>query len=187
MVQHSAIDHTGLPGITSGAITQAYVGYNTVGGTMEAVVARRVYMKKVTLANACLLTSVEAYVDGGTLTDQVDSLSGALFADNAGSPREIIAYCNNVGGTLLPDSINGAGGHQNPRWLAIPIGKWLTAGDYWLSVAALEASITGLRIAKDGSGTDRYYASGGDWWADSGFYSVTTTTDRYSIRANTIR
>ena len=46
---------------------------------------------------------------------------------------------------------------------------------------------TRLRIRKDGSGSDRYYDSGGYWLADWGFYGPTTTTDRYSIRANTVR
>jgi hypothetical protein len=66
------------------------------------------------------------------------------------------------------------------------MGKWLTAGDYWIAVAPLDTT-TILQIAYDGSGSDRYYTSGGTWFSDWGYYTPTTSGNKYSIRANTIR
>jgi hypothetical protein len=40
------------------------------------------------------------------------------------------------------------------------------------------------RIASDASGSDRSYTSGGDWMTDAGWYTVSTGTTKYSIRAN---
>lgn len=174
-----------------GALVQAYVGKNAIGASIENVTGRRVYMKKITLADACLLTDIEAYIDGAKTSAgaQVDSWGAALLADNAGSPREVIQ----LGGvpfdtSFLPDHTNNSTNDNIARWLGIPIGRWLAAGDYWLAVYTLESAPSGLRIYYDASvGGDRYYGSGGQFVADSGFYTVTTTTNDYSIRANTIR
>lgn len=169
-----------------GALVQAYAGYNVVGGTSEAVVDNRVYMKKITLANNCLLTDIEVHVQAN-LSGPTASISAAVIADNAGSPREVIAYCHNSPNSIVPDH-TATNNDGLARWIGVSIGKWLTAGDYWIAVADFDDdAATDLLIFKDGSGADRYYGSGGNWFADAGFYTVTTTTNRYSIRANTIR
>jgi hypothetical protein len=173
--------------LPAGGITQAYAGYNTAGGSWENMTARRVYMKKITIATACLLSDIEAYLDNGAASDNVDSLAAALFSDNAGTPRDLLAYAPAVGTGLLLDSASGAGGNTNARWFGRAIGYWVTAADYWIAVGAIESSVTGLRIAYDGSGSDRYYTAGGDWMTDAGFTTITTGSNKYSIRANTIR
>lgn len=180
------------PPPSGGGLTQAYVGYNTIGGSFEAPGSNTVYAKSVTLAQDALMTSIEAYVenDAAAADDQVENFSVAIYSDNAGAPDRIIAYCA-TGGTagganLLMDNTAGGGGDGAPRWLGVPIGTWLPAGTYWIAVACLDTR-TSFRIAYDGSGADRAYTSGGGWFADWGFYSPTTTSNRYSIRANTIR
>lgn len=172
-----------------GGITQAYAGYNTVGGSTLNMTAGRVYAIKVTLANACLLTSIEAHVDGGQTNDTVDGFGVALYADAAGTPSTLIAVGGLPGPSVLLDSNASGAGNTTGRWLGHAIGKWLTAADYWLAVTNFDQATTaGLRIYYDsGSGTSRHYTSGGDWLADWGFYAATTVGDRLSIRANTIR
>lgn len=167
-------------------LTQAYVGYNTVGASTEVMTGERVIAKKITLANDCLLTDVEAYIDFGQATDSVRSVRGGVFSDNAGTPQYLLSYQFPVATSLMLDTTAGAGGHQDPRWFTVASpGRWLTAGDYWIAVMAQNSDT--IRIRYDGSGSDRYYTSAGGWMTDWGFYTPTTTTNTYSIRANTIR
>ena len=182
-------------GAVGGALAQAYAGYNTIGGSLEVMTSKMVYAKKITLASACLLTDIEAYVQNNAAgtDDQVESLAVALYADNSGTPSTILQYSMNDsastttdGPSMLLDSASGSAGDGVGRWLGVPIGRWLTAGDYWIAVAGF-GSITVLQLAYDATGTDRHYTSGGNWFADWGFYSPTTSGNQYSIRANTVR
>ena len=172
----------------AGGLTQAYVGYDTAGGSWEAMTSYRTRAKKITLANDCLVTDIEAYVRNSAAgaDDQVEGMSVAIYSDVAGTPGLVIAYNSNPTTSLLMDSAPGATGDDVARWLGVPIGKWLPAGDYWLAVAGLDA-LTIMQIAYDGSGTDRYYTATSPWFADWGYYAPSTTTNKYSIRANTIR
>jgi len=188
-VKNSAATVTGPFGAGGGGITQAFAGYNTAGGSQENMTQHLVYAKSVTLANDCLLTSVEAYLDSGAGTDIIGTLAAALYTDNAGTPDRIVAL-GGFGDTnnLLLDNTNGGGGGTTGRWVATAMGKWLTAGTYWIAVANMTSNASiGMRIYYDGSGADRTYPSGGVWFTDWGFYSPTTTSNKYSIRANTIR
>lgn len=170
-----------------GGITHAYVGYDTVGGSWESLTALRVYAKKVTLAAACVMTDIEAYVQ---MTNTGSVVGGGLvyllFDDAAGSPDKII-HRSDTGraDSLLMDSINGAGGVSRPRWLGGSVGRYLAAGDYWIACVSLDVG-DGLQMAYDGSGADRYYNTAGTWYTDWGFYTPTTTTNKYSLRAGTI-
>jgi hypothetical protein len=164
-----------------GGLTQTYAGYNTIGASTVVMTDRRVYAKKITLANACLLTNIEAYIGG--ITTQVESLAAAVYSDDAGTPDQIIA---SHGG-----DVDGAGSLHLPdgyRWYGVPIGKWLAAGDYWIAVTETSSGTQQLAIAYDaGVGSDRYYLSTGPWFQDYSVVTATTTTDAFSIRANTIR
>ncbi len=168
-----------------GGLTQAYVGYNTVGGSTENVTSQRVYAKKVTLANACLITDIEAYIDWGNGDDQVRSVNFALYSDNAGTPQYLLQTTYSKDTSLALDTISGGGGHTNPRWFGSAMGRWCAAGDYWIAFQL--ATGAAARLYYDGSGGDRWYGSGGAWLTDWGFYAPTTTSNQYSIRANTIR
>lgn len=179
-----------IPGGTTGGGTaaQSYVGAAAPGSSMAAFVSQRVYLKKVTLANAALMSDIEAYVDGAAAAGQVDSFAVALFSDKAGSPASILAAnMLNAQSLLLDPSNNNSAADSPPRWLSLAIGRWLAAGDYWLAVSILTDTAIGTRLGVDTTGgSDRYYTSGGAWLSDAGFYALTTTTNSYSIRANLI-
>jgi len=174
-----------------GGVVQSYIGYDTIGGTLETMTTRRVYAKKVTVATAGLLTGIEAYVDAGGADDSVGSIRVALFSDNAGTPNQVLSQASSSGESafenLLLDTINGAGGNTTPRWLGGSIGYWLTPGDYWLAVQHLRDSGGIFRIRYDATGSDRFYTAGGQWIADWGWYTPTTSANQYSIRGNVVR
>jgi hypothetical protein len=88
MVQHADIDHTGLTGV--GGLTHSYLGYNTIGGSTEAVTVRRWYAKKITVATDGIITSIGAYLDQ-TVAGATTQFSAAVYEDNAGSPRYVLA------------------------------------------------------------------------------------------------
>lgn len=162
------------------SITHAYVGYNTAGGTTETMTLRRVYAKKVTLAAAGWITSIGAYLksDGA---DHVGGLNTVLFEDVAGTPGKILAFS---GGTKTDLFLQTAAATTAARFVHRSLSYYATAGDYWIAVQDITANRN--VIHKDTSGSDRYYTPGGDWVADWGFYTPTTTSDTYSIRASLI-
>jgi hypothetical protein len=166
-----------------GGLTHSYLGYNTIGGSAEAVTVRRWYAKKITVATAGVITSIGAYVDqtsAGTTTH----MGVGVFEDNAGTPRYLLAANAPVigTGTLWLEHSSGTAGQ--PRWMSLPIGLYVPAGDYWIGVVFDSASYS---VFKDGSGADRYWTHAtGIRFSDAGLVAITTTTDRYSIRASHI-
>lgn len=166
-----------------GALTQSYVGYNTIGGSSTAVTQYRVYMKKITLAAAGLLSSIDVYVQSNT-NGATPNIECAVWDDVAGNPEHVIAFGGNgrssSGNVLLEQASNV----KEPRWLSMPIGIWLEAGDYWIGFAVSAAVVD---IFFDGSGSDRYYTPADLFMSDYGFYSATTTTDKFSMRGNLIQ
>lgn len=169
-----------------GSITQAYVGRNSVGASLEVMTSRRVYAKKVTIANACWITSIDANIDWSN--EYVNSFNAALFSDSAGTPDLLLSYNYNQNTSLVLDGVAGGGG-GTARWFQLPMMAYVTAGDYWIAVSCNQGGGTGMsaRLAYDATGSDRYYTSGGDWITDWGFYTPTTSGNNYSIRANTMR
>lgn len=162
-----------------GGVTHAYLGYNTAGGSLEAMVQYRMYCKKVTLSADGLLASIGAYVEDDGAT-HVASLAVALFDDNSNAPGKVIGYAGiSADVTFIPLTTYGQ------RWVDMPMGKWLTAGDYWVGVFGVSNS-TALRLAYDGSGSDQYFTAGGAWVADATFHTITTGSRKYSIRASVI-
>jgi hypothetical protein len=168
-----------------GGLTQAYVGYNTIGGSTEDMPGLRVFLKKVTLANACLVSDVEAYIASNN-NEQISELSAVLYADSGGNPTDILMTTAPRVTYLFLDNAAGAGGVNRPRWYGFPMGYWCAAGDYWIGLG-LVGTVGRFNLYYDGSGSDRYYNSGGAWFADLPYYATSTTTNQYSIRANTIR
>jgi hypothetical protein len=143
----------------------------------------RVYMKKITVATAGIITSISAYIQERDAGDHLGDLAAALFTDNAGSPDLLIAGSNVQ--LVTVGLIKAAGVQGSARWFHRAMGVYVTATDYWIAVTE-PSGASGHRIYKDGSGSDRYYTSAGTWIIDSGFYTVTTSTDKYSIRASII-
>ncbi len=69
------------------------------------------------------------------------------------------------------------------RWYGTPIGRWCTAGDYWIVIKSFDAETV---IAYD-SGSDKIWAEGGAWFSDGANVSPSNSSRKYSMRANTIR
>lgn len=157
-----------------GGLTHTVYGYNTVGASQETTGG--VKMKKITLAAAGLLTAIEFHVKGNAAN--VQSFGAALYGDSAGTPTEVIGI-----GMMPPGSTNAAI-NATGRWMAAAIGKYLTAGDYWLAVYVGGNQPT---IYYDTTGgTDKTYSPSGGWYHDGSMTTVTTTTKRYSIRASVL-
>lgn len=168
----------------AGGITHAYVGYNTIGGSSEAIVNRRQYMKKITLAADCLMPSIGVYLKQNNTSTSV-SVNAGLLTDSGGSPSLLIAHDTADGNETNFLATSGSAGAA--RWFHVPIGVWCTAGDYWIAVQMSMANANDYFIYYDGSGGDRYFTNNGDnRMTDSGWTTVTTSSNKYSIRASTI-
>lgn len=163
-------------------LTHAFVGYNTIGGSTEAITARRWYLKKITIAAAGVLASVGCYVKQ-TSAGTTACIGVGVFEDNAGSPRYLLGINS---GTV--DSVtwleHNSGSAGDARWFHLPLGIYVPAADYWIGVTS---DSTTYQLYKDGSGGDRYFTpSTGIRYSDAGLFTVTTTTDKYSIRGSLI-
>jgi hypothetical protein len=170
---------SGSTGSGSG-ITQAYVGYNTIGGSSETPgVNSKLYAKKVTLANDCLVTSVGAHITSAGNNSY--GIAAAVYTDTSGSPGMAIAY--NAGPAAILFMSSGG------RWVEVPIGVWLTAADYWILVRTSDIGASVLcQIHFDTSGSDQTATGVINAWYDwTNYSSRTVTSNKYSIRANTIR
>lgn len=161
-----------------GGLTQSYSGYNTIGGSWENTTTNRVYLKKITLATAGQIATIDMHVR--SRSDTVNSFSPVVLKDNSGAPGELSFLGAGHSATYWGGTTGG-----NGRWLSLACGYWGTAADYW--VGFMVDSANGLDIAYDGSGSDHYYDSGGNWFANGARYTDNTTTNKYSIRASILR
>jgi hypothetical protein len=164
-----------LAGVGGGGISISYLGYNTAGGSTETMTRYRQLMKKITAPSNGVILNVGAYIKPSS-SSNVMGFSVAILADNAGSPDEIISLVpwHAVYSVLLDNSY---------RWVSIPMSLPVTAGDYWIAISDIGQG-SRLHIAYDGSGADKYWATGNAWMtgADGG-YTLTSTTNKYSLRA----
>lgn len=163
-----------------GGFSHAYIGYNTIGGSTEGVTAFRWFIKKVTLASAGYIASIGVYLDNVT-NGNVIAINAAVFEDNAGTPRYVLAGNTSTQEFWLDHDSSATPG--DPRWVHIPVGFYAAAGDYWIGVG-LNCTTNSYNVYKDGSGADRYFTPAANRIVDAGQVTVTTTTDRYSIRAS---
>lgn len=166
-------------------LTQSYLGYNTVGGSTETTTLNRMYAKKITVASASLLTSIDAHIRTNT-ADHAGSLCAGVLSDSSGSPDLIMS---NVQNSSIAMYLSKAGATNGTfRWFSVPIGIWLPATDYWIFVQHFVASGgSAIDIHYDTSGSDRYQTPSFNGVADwGGLYSSTTSSNRYSIRASVL-
>lgn len=163
---------------------QTYIGYNTIGASIEAVVTTGNHWdhfgKKVSVANAGLLASIDVYTRGNA--SNVQGIGSYILDDNANTPGKVIATSGGLqvmtsGGTMsMPLNVYMS---TTPRWVSFPMGVWLSPGDYWLCLV-----LGGSNYA------DIYYDAGGNDYKfdnkDSGYAAdagVGTNNSRtYSIR-----
>jgi len=88
-----------------GGLAQSFVGYNTIGGTWTAVTSTRQINKKITLASAATLTSIDAHVRANS--DGFQVMMVGLLTDNAGAP-DLLCAVNYAGNMLLSNSSSGS-------------------------------------------------------------------------------
>lgn len=194
---HDARDHTGVPGVgAGGGLTQAYVGKNAVGASLETPTANRLTAKKVTLLNDCLLTNMELYLTyaGGVATLPIEFF---LMDDNGSgtAPDHLLAYAAMGPYGIVPLDADGTAPNDGRWFSGAGFGRWLTAADYWIGWA-IGATAVGLQIAYDTGGSDLYkdqntagsVQRGVDWGFSNASWGASTDSTRdYSVRANTIR
>jgi hypothetical protein len=163
-------------GSSSGGITQSYVGKNAVGATWETLVGLRVYAKKITLSTPGQLSTIEAHLrqSGGAAGET----RAGLYTDVSGTPGVLLAQ-------PAPGSTYLSSGSTVGRWFCFPVGMWLAAADYWIAVFDISA-VHDIAVDTSG-GTDRTYTSNTTAQADWGFFTPTTTSKDYSIRASIVR
>lgn len=162
---------------SAGGLVNTYVGYNTIGGTTDAVSAGtfKFVFKQVTTSNDGLLASIDTYLKGNNTNAQ--GIRPFVTDDNSGAPGKIIAM------NTAPGSSYQAWLNTTPRWVAVPIGVWLPAGTYWFGVSGFSA----VTFYYDGSGGDYTSATNTDSAPDfeSGVGSAITPTNSsrtYSVR-----
>jgi hypothetical protein len=164
-----------------GGITRTTVGTTSPGASFAG---RRMAVKKVTLASAGLLSCIRAYIKGNG-TDTAGAIA-VLYSDSSGSPTNLIASgaVTDSGGTGLRSvKLNSTG-----RWMAWPVGVWLTAADYWIGVLTDDGGTTAFQLAfSSGTGSDRTVTGGLAFAADSSVVSISTGSDDYSIHADILR
>lgn len=155
--------------------SHTYVGYDTVGGSFEAIGANVQYMKKITLATAGTLVGISIHVKVPTATD-VTHLQPGLWTDDSGVPRLVIADGADSG--VVSFKVG------NPaRWLHLPLGYTpVAAGDYWIGFACINNPTSSMHIAYD-AGSDRTITVG-PYVLDADYAAQTDSTKSYSIRAS---
>lgn len=167
-------------GTSGSSLSRTQVGTTSVGGSFDST--PKTILKKVTLATDGFLGSIAVHVKGNSSGGAF--IGGYVMSDNSGTPLNVIATHNpsRSGATVLNSSIgvmNGTG-----RWVTVPIGAWLTAGDYWLVVIMNGSTGTDCQVAySSGTGTDRTKSST-DGPYDHSVGASSTGTNDYSIYGN---
>jgi hypothetical protein len=162
----------------------AYYGYNSIGANQATATRGKMHLKKITLAADGFLAAISAYVRN--TGDNVMGYGAGVWADNAGAPDILLATSGATGAydTLLSHS--SAAGNKTPRWFHLPIGIYLSAGDYWIGFGALFGISDKTEIYYDTGGSDHVYSAGAGWLADCPRYTVSDATYKYSIRASVL-
>jgi hypothetical protein len=168
-----------------GALARTTVGYATIGGSNVAMAQYDHYVKQVTLATDGFLASVSIYIKG-TGSGSALGVRVGVWDDVTGAPGHIRATgaVTNGASGIFPETVNGVA--SDAGWLTIPIGVWLAAGTYWIGF--MQTNAGGFNIYYDGSGSDRKWTAGADNISGATTrYTITTTTNKYSIYADILR
>ncbi len=167
------------PASGGGGLSQAYVGYNVAGGSVENVAAGAVkaYFKQVVIASPCLLVSIGAYIHGNTPVANVQGLYVSLWTDSGGAPGSLIAH-NHPGPAGNSDFVGQL--LVAARWVDVPCVSYLAAATYWLA-AIVENN---ANIHYDGAGADKTVVPTATYYTEGA--ALTNTANKFSIRGSTI-
>lgn len=170
-----------------GGLTHSYLGYNTVGGTQEVFGALGAVpltlFKKVTIpGGGGVITSIGAYIQ--MISQNTAVVAAGVYEDSGGAPDHMLSNSMLFGGGGAGGAI--AIGTGQARWLHLPVGLFVPAGDVWIAFTCVTNNASNLEIAYDGSGSDQYHTVGFGGLADGSSYSLTVGSRKYSIRADFI-
>lgn len=156
------------------ALTQAYVGTNSIGASNQTPATTTAYCKKVTIPANSVLSAIEGHLaltDGNTFQYRV-----GVWSDNAGAVARLISLSEPLADTIL--------GGGTDRWLGAAVGRWFASStDVWIGIHIFDP--TGVTLAFDsGTGSDVRVITGGIWTGETGAVGTTVTvgTNDYSIR-----
>ena len=163
---------------SGGGSSVSRLGTTTPGASTEQFTDNKVIAKKITAAGTGILAAVGFYLQpraGGATTSGIEV---AVWSDNAATIGTMLAQPAPQTPNLWGP--NGGTFPGYPRWHYVPVGAYVTAGDYWIGC---RMETTGRDVFYDTGGSDRTYASGGNWVADGAYYAQSDTTRNYSIHA----
>ena len=165
-----------------GASTRATVGTTSAGASFTT--ARGAYIKKITLASDRYVMSIHAFVKGNAA--QTAAMSVFMLSDSSGTPVSVIVPPGAIQKEADNTSVTNLGMSATVRDSSVGVGRYLTAGDYWIGVIFHAAADSRISLAyNSGSGSDRYantYVA-----TDESFVSYgSSTTHDYCIYADTL-
>lgn len=158
-----------------GGLTQAYVGYNTIGGSTETPGSNsKVYAKQIVLAAGRVINSIGAYLSAAT--GAFGGPAAALYTDVTGAPGLVIAA---TPGLIYNNALgNGA------RWIDVPFGVYAPAGTYWIAVRIADTGGAVLPTIAYDAGSDDTMIAGSNSFPD--WSGGTVTARKFSIRASVL-
>lgn len=169
----------------SGGFLHSYAGYNTIGGTAEGVTGWRQFVQKITLASDKFCASVDIYCKQNNAGNGY-GIAGFIYDDVSGKPVHLLAVGGDLNQPLNLYRVSGTAG--DARWLTVPLGIWLPAGDYWYGGEVTTQAVCNFYY--DATGTSYYWDKGGNgFYTDapdtSGtVYTLTSQSRTYSFRLN---
>jgi hypothetical protein len=167
----------------STGITLTTQGTTSAGASFAT--GRGLYVKKITIASACVIQSIVAFVKGDG--SSYLGMNAYIYADSAGSPTNIIASSGPAGTTDIAKVTAVGILNTTVRAVTFPIGFVAAAGDYWIGFWT-QSPTSNLSLAfNSGTGTDKTQLLGGDAIKDSSVAAFSGTSNDYCIYANIVR
>lgn len=170
------------PFATAGSsLTRTQLGTTSIGASFDTTL--KTVVKKITVASAGLLASINIGLKGDTTNTA--NLTAMLLTDSAGTPSLVRASGNPQRGHSSSSTLDSAIFiNATARFIAIPVGVWLAAADYWIGAVVDGTSGNGAQIAyAAGTGTDRT-STQTDAARDYSITTLTAGTNDYSIYAD---
>ncbi len=163
-------------------VVMSQLGTTSTGGSFRSPSSTS-YWKKITMASAGFLASISVAVKGDGSNE--GALAVAVASDTSGSPINIIADTGHQRKLSDGSMVGNVRLNTTTRFVTVPVGVWLTAGDYWIG-ALIFGTAGSLQIAyAAGTGSDK--TNVGDRAIDSSLNGYSTTTDDHSIYATILR
>lgn len=162
--------------------TRSTIGTTSLGGSSEAnptTPFTKTFYKRIAIPSDGFLMSVAQYIAGNATNVAV--LASGVYEDAAGPVPGKLLAANQIG-HAGSSQISGLFLSATPRWVTVPIGLWVPAGNYWIAsmLSSTSASILSIYY-NSGAGSDRTRLNSGPWLDDS---STSSGTNDYSIYAN---